>query len=75
MKAVSQQGSDLFWKENPDPVLKEGEVLIHIKASAINRADLLQRSGNYPVPPGASPILGLECSGEIEAVSENVDNF
>ena len=75
MKAVSQEGSDLFWKENPDPVLKEGEVLIHIKASAINRADLLQRSGNYPVPPGASPILGLECSGEIEAVSKNVDNF
>lgn len=75
MKAISQEGSDLFWKENPDPVLKEGEVLIHIKASAINRADLLQRSGNYPVPPGASPILGLECSGEIEEVSENVDNF
>ena len=75
MKAISQEGSDLLWKENPDPVLKEGEVLIHIKASAINRADLLQRSGNYPVPPGASPILGLECSGEIEEVSENVDNF
>lgn len=75
MKAISQEGSDLLWKENPDPVLKEGEVLIHIKSSAINRADLLQRSGNYPVPPGASPILGLECSGEIEAVSENVDNF
>ena len=75
MKAISQEGSDLLWKENPDPVLKEGEVLIHIKASAINRADLLQRSGNYPVPPGASPILGLECSGEIEAVSESVDNF
>ena len=75
MKAISQEGSDLLWKENPDPVLKEGEVLIHIKASAINRADLLQRSGNYPVPPGASAILGLECSGEIEEVSENVDNF
>ena len=75
MKAISQEGSDLLWKENPDPVLKEGEVLIHIKASAINRADLLQRSGNYPVPPGASPILGLECSGEIEEVSENVDNL
>jgi len=75
VKAISQEGSDLLWKESPDPVLKEGEVLIHIKASAINRADLLQRSGNYPVPPGASPILGLECSGEIEAVSENVDNF
>ena len=75
MKAISQEGSNLLWKENPDPVLKEDEVLIHIKASAINSADLLQRSGNYPVPPAASPILGLECSGEIEEVSENVDNF
>ena len=75
MKAISQEGNNLLWKENPDPDLKEDEVLIHIKASAINRADLLQRSGNYPVPPGASLILGLECSGEIEEVSENVDNF
>ena len=61
MKAISQEGNDLLWKENPDPALKEDEVLIHIKASAINRADLLQKSGNYPVPHGASPILGLEC--------------
>ena len=75
MKAISQEGNDLLWKENPDPDLKEDEVLIHIKASAINRADLLQRSGNYPVPSGASPILGLECSGEIEEVGEQVDNF
>lgn len=75
MKAISQEGDDLLWKENPDPDLLKGEVLIRIKASAINRADLLQRSGNYPVPPGASPILGLECSGEIEEVDEQVDYF
>ena len=75
MKAISQEGNNLLWKENLVPVLKENEVLIHIKASAINRADLLQRSGNYPVPPGASPILGLECSGEIEEVGRQVDNF
>ena len=75
MKAISQEGDDLLWKENPDPDLKKDEVLISIKASAINRADLLQRSGNYPVPPGASPILGLECSGIVEEVGGQVDNF
>ena len=75
MKAISQEGDDLLWKENPDPDLKEDEVLIRIKASAINRADLLQRSGNYPVPPGASPILGLECAGVVEEVGEEIKNF
>ena len=75
MKAISQEGDDLLWKENPDPDLKKDEVLIRIKASAINRADLLQRIGNYPVPPGASPILGLECSGIVEEVGGQVENL
>jgi len=75
VKAISQEGDDLLWKENPDPDLKKDEVLIRIKASAINRADLLQRSGNYPVPPGASPILGLECSGIVEEVGGQVENL
>ena len=75
MKAISQEGNDLLWKENADPDLKKDEVLIRIKASAINRADLLQRSGNYPVPPGASTILGLECSGIVEEVDGQVKNF
>ena len=75
MKAILQEGNDLLWKENPDPDLKKDEVLIRIKASAINRADLLQRSGNYPVPPGASHILGLECSGIVEEVGGQVKNF
>ncbi len=75
MKAISQEGDELLWKENPDPDLKKDEVLIRIKASAINRADLLQRSGNYPVPPGASSILGLECSGIVEEVGGQVKNL
>jgi len=75
VKAISQEGEYLLWKENQDPDLKKEEVLIRIKASAINRADLLQRSGNYPVPPGASPILGLECAGVIEEVGEQVKDF
>ena len=75
MKAISQEGDDLIWKESQDPDLKKDEVLIRIKASAINRADLLQRGGNYPVPPGASPILGLECAGVVEEVGGQVRNF
>ena len=60
MKAISQEGNNLLWEEMPDPNLNQDEVLIQIKATAINRADLLQRSGNYPVPSGASPRHGRE---------------
>ncbi|MEC5213212.1 NADPH2:quinone reductase [Polaromonas sp. CG_9.5] len=49
----------------PDPVPTAGEVLIRVRASGINRPDVLQRTGNYPVPPGASDIPGLEVAGEI----------
>lgn len=49
----------------PDPVPAAGEVLIRVRASGINRPDVLQRTGNYPVPPGASDIPGLEVAGEI----------
>lgn len=53
--------------ERPEPVAGEGEVLIRVAASGINRPDVLQRTGNYPVPPGASDIPGLEVAGEIVA--------
>ena len=56
----------------PDPVLAPGQVRIDVAASALNRADLLQRQGMYPPPPGASPILGLECSGTIAELGEGV---
>lgn len=52
----------------PVPQPGEGEVLIRVKAAGINRADLLQRQGHYPPPAGASPILGMEVSGEIAAL-------
>ena len=52
-----------------------GEVRIAVAATAVNRADLAQRLGLYPPPPGASPILGLECSGHIEAVGEGVESL
>jgi putative PIG3 family NAD(P)H quinone oxidoreductase len=56
----------------PDPALKPDEVLVEVAATAINRADLLQRQGNYAPPPGASPYLGVECSGTIAALGEAV---
>jgi putative PIG3 family NAD(P)H quinone oxidoreductase len=52
-----------------------GEVAIAVAATAVNRADLLQRRGFYPPPPGASDVLGLECSGEIAAVGEGVSQW
>jgi putative PIG3 family NAD(P)H quinone oxidoreductase len=72
MKAILIRDGQLVWDEAPTPELKEGEVLIKVRASAINRADLSQRSGRYPPPPGASDILGLECSGVIEKVGPGV---
>ena len=58
----------LTWAEVPDPEPGPGEVLIEVAASAVNRADLLQRAGHYPPPPGAPPYPGLECSGRVAAV-------
>ncbi|MFD9860193.1 NAD(P)H-quinone oxidoreductase [Streptomyces alboflavus] len=62
----------LQWAEVPDPVPGEGEVLIDVAASAVNRADLLQRQGFYDPPPGSSPYPGLECSGRIAALGPGV---
>jgi putative PIG3 family NAD(P)H quinone oxidoreductase len=57
----------------PDPEPGPGEVVIDVVASAVNRADTLQRQGFYPPPPGASDVLGMECSGRISAVGEDVE--
>jgi putative PIG3 family NAD(P)H quinone oxidoreductase len=65
----------LSWAEVPDPRPGTGEVLVEVAASAVNRADLLQRQGFYPPPPGASELLGLECSGRIAAVGDGVDGW
>jgi len=58
--------------EYPTPTPGEKEVLIKVKATALNRADTMQRKGFYPPPPGASPILGLEVAGVIETVGSSV---
>lgn len=59
----------------PDPEPGPGEVLIDVAATAVNRADLLQRQGFYPPPPGASDVIGLECSGTVAALGEGVTGW
>jgi putative PIG3 family NAD(P)H quinone oxidoreductase len=65
----------LEWAEVPDPVAGPGEVLLDVVASGVNRADLLQRQGHYPPPPGASEIIGLECAGRVAALGEGVTGW
>ncbi|MGH3628509.1 MAG: NAD(P)H-quinone oxidoreductase, partial [Sciscionella sp.] len=74
---ISEPGGPdvLRWTEVADPVPAAGEVLLDVAASAVNRADVQQRQGNYPPPKGASEILGLECSGTISALGEGVTGW
>ena len=74
MKAIVITDNKLNWVDNEDPDCKDNEVIIKVKATAVNRADLAQRVGLYPAPPGASEILGLECSGIIQEIGRNVVN-
>src|SRR5262245_31453070 len=57
------------------PQLGADDLRIRVRATAVNRADLLQRQGMYPPPPGASPILGLECAGEVIEIGANVTGW
>jgi NADPH2:quinone reductase len=63
------------WQQVPDVVAGKGEVLVKVSAAGVNRADLLQAAGLYPPPPGASELLGMEVSGVIEAVGDDVDDW
>ncbi|REE97474.1 NAD(P)H-quinone oxidoreductase [Thermomonospora umbrina] len=65
----------LEWAEVPDPEPAAGEVLLDVAASAVNRADVMQRLGFYPPPPGAPPYPGLEASGRIAALGEGVEGW
>jgi len=73
MKAImtDNNGVGLHWTDVPDPVRKENEVLIEIHAAAVNHADLLQRAGKYPPPPGWPEWMGLEVSGVVLEASAN----
>ncbi|MFN8074744.1 MAG: NAD(P)H-quinone oxidoreductase [Kineosporiaceae bacterium] len=59
----------------PDPQPAPGEVVLDVVATAVNRADVLQRQGYYPPPPGASEVLGLEASGRVRAVGDGVEGW
>ena len=76
MRAVVCRGAGgpevLEVRDVPDPQPRPGEVVIDVHATAVNRADLMQREGKYPPPPGASDILGLECAGTISAAADDV---
>lgn len=73
MKAIIvSENKELIWADSEKPEILDNEVLIKIKATAVNRADVVQKNGFYPPPLGASEILGLECSGIIEAIGKNV---
>ncbi len=61
--------------EAPAPIPGPGEVLIRVAAAGVNRADLLQRRGLYPPPPGASPVLGLECAGWVAGLGDGVTSL
>lgn len=58
-----KEGKALVWSEVPDPVIKGNEILVEVHAAALNRADLMQREGNYPPPPGWPEWMGLEVAG------------
>ncbi|WGK89056.1 MULTISPECIES: zinc-binding dehydrogenase [Pseudomonas] len=68
MKALQGVDGQVEWVEEPGPTCDVGQVRIRVAAAGLNRADLLQKAGLYPPPPGASQVLGLECSGVISEV-------
>lgn len=72
---VDPQSKHLSIATGPIPTPREGEVLIKVHSAGVNRADLLQRKGLYPPPEDASPIMGLEVAGTVEATGDNAGNW
>ncbi len=79
MRAVLMRASGgpdvLYLGEYPTPTPGPGELLIRVRATSVNRADILQREGKYPPPPGASPILGLDVAGTVVALGPGVTGW
>jgi len=72
---VAQSADELVWQQVPDVTPDRGEVLVKVSAAGVNRADLLQAAGLYPPPPGASELIGMEVSGVVAAVGDDVDGW
>lgn len=75
MRGITEVGGVLRLVELPDPTPGPGQVRLAVRATAVNRADLVQRSGHYPPPPGASPLLGLEAAGFVESIGPGVTRW
>ena len=76
MKAMLvDENKNLVWSDVNDPIINDGEALVKICAAALNRADLLQRAGKYPSPPGCPEWMGLEVSGVVCKVGEGVTKY
>jgi NADPH2:quinone reductase len=76
MRAVVVEAGSAVVRERPDPVPGSGEILVRVQAAGLNGADLMQRAGLYPAPPGAPPdILGLELTGEVAALGPGSMRF
>jgi NADPH2:quinone reductase len=76
MYAIAADSADqLVWQEAPDVAPGRGEVLIKVSAAGVNRADILQAAGHYPPPPGASELLGMEVSGVVAEVGDDVTEW
>ena len=76
MKAMLvNKDQNLVWSAVADPVINDEEVLIRICAAGVNRADILQRQGKYPSPPGCPEWMGLEVAGVIEKTGKNVTGW
>src|ERR1700733_10887025 len=76
MHGVTIVDGALEWREHPDPVPGTGELLVAVRAAGINGADLIQRAGFYPAPPGSpQDIPGMEIAGEVVAIGDNVHRF
>lgn len=72
---IKDGSTELYLGEAPDPIMANDEILVRVKATALNRADLLQKRGLYPPPAGASTIIGLEMAGVVENIGSDVTNW
>jgi putative PIG3 family NAD(P)H quinone oxidoreductase len=76
MRAVTVRDGEILVEEHPDPVPGAGEVLVRVRAAGLNGADMLQRRGRYPAPPGSpQAIPGLELAGEVRALGPGAERF
>jgi putative PIG3 family NAD(P)H quinone oxidoreductase len=75
MRAVVIRDTQLYWEERDDPVPGDTELLVAVRAAGLNGADMMQRQGLYPPPPGAPPYPGLECSGTVAALGAGVTQW